>query len=254
MYHWEFYSKIAQQIEPSGLVSGIIGDLWAGSVMTTAPRSPDDLLDLGYRHGLHADSKRAGLNSQTHRIQEYDEQKNNLIEPKRRIIYLVRTKLILLSYLLRVPEQIGFKPVTPYLTLDFAMQLLNLPEERRKNRVWQREFFKREGLNVENNAMRNSRMNSLDFENIRSSPPSMLDSNLLREVISSEYVSWINRNIQNIGKIGVLRHYASRLRYVSRIVRTLGIDDDVLEAYSAYLTIRPIQDALERRHIASKEN
>ncbi|MDP3402473.1 MAG: hypothetical protein Q8S35_00765, partial [bacterium] len=57
MYHIEFYRKILAKTGPGRpLLSGIIGDAWAGSVVLEPITDTGGLRALGYSHGMHADS------------------------------------------------------------------------------------------------------------------------------------------------------------------------------------------------------
>ena len=79
-----------------------------------------------------------------------------------RVFTVVRLRLTLLSYLLSVPASLGLRARAPYLDIDLAMRMLTLPAEQRKERRWQREFFARQGVDLEARAFSFDERNTLN--------------------------------------------------------------------------------------------
>ena len=247
MYHFEFYTKMRKRLHGNqALLSGIFGDVWAGSI---PPRHIDRsarLVELGYTHGLCANPDRLRLQSR-HVLRErfWVENRRRLQDHRFQVVTTVRLKLMLISYLMRVPRLFGFEPWTPFLDIDIVMAMLNVSQHRRANRQWQRDFFRKVGLDLEAQSLRSSRQNNLNFQALRRLPLRPLDSALLADVIDPCYVNWINTHAR-ITPLGKLRSRLVRVRKLGGALRRLGVYDRTLQAYSAYLCLRPIESVLMR--------
>ncbi len=154
MYQMEFFQKILQQypdLNGSAFLSGIIGDAWAGSLSIAPMKSPQDLKYLYYSHGLNADSDASLLPVCNHEMleQHFERERQYLLNDKYRVVAAMRCKLTLLSYLMRVPEHVGFKPWSPFLDQQVALDMLNISADRKKKRKWQREFFAKHQCDLE---------------------------------------------------------------------------------------------------------
>jgi hypothetical protein len=250
MYQLEFYQQItALHAPPLPLLSGIIGDAWAGAVEIPPLRCPADLLQLGWTHAMCADPGMSLLHSDGASAAEYFErQRGRLADARWRVIEAMRFKMILLAYLLRVPAHFGLQPWSPFLEPDIALAMLNLPAERRSRRRWQRDLFARYRLDFEAQPLRADRRNTLNQQALRRMPPRPLDERLLREVIRPDYLQWINRTLRRCGAAWDLLWGLVRCRRLGRPLRRRGLRDRRLEAYYAYLTLRPIENALRRRN------
>ncbi len=255
MYHIEFYNNILRQhpnLYNASFLSGIIGDAWAGSVEIPSLQSPGDLSLIGYTHGLNADSHMSNFVRSSHEIREafFLNSFTELKDPVFRIIESMRAKIILLSYLIRVPESFGFVPWSPFLCIDVAMGMLNLPPNRRQQRLWQRDLFRKNGLDIESMGLGSSKKNSLNHQAMLRVPLKPLDPSLLREVIRVEYIEWINRNISNrsFSLLSNSKIFLLNVRKVGGVLRRLGVTDSKLQAYCAYLTLKPIENAIRRRN------
>lgn len=253
MYHFEFYTKMLPKVSGGNpFLSGIIGDAWAGSVNIPALESCADVKRLGYSHGLHADSAQSVLTVERLRLSRYWEtRKDQLEDPRLRVVEAMRFKITLLCYLMIVPRTFGFRWWSPFLDIEVAMAMLNLPPERRRGRVWQKEFFQKHGLDFESMNLKVTHQNTLDLQALRRIPVRPLDVNLLREVVKPVYVEWINRNVVN-HQSGTDRALGRllRIRKVGGALRRLGFTASTsrqLEAYNAYLVLLPIENLLRKR-------
>jgi hypothetical protein len=177
----------------------------------------------------------------------YEKKKERLKDPRCRIIEMTRIKMMLLSYLLRIPESLGIKVWSPYLCEDVAMAMLNLPKKSRENRAWQSDFFRRKGVMLEDMGLQSDKRNVLDKEAIKNISPSLLDVEKLSELFNRDYIKWINEtiNVPNIKR--KLKQYMITTRYVKHAYAMLGGKDDLAAAYNAYLTIRPIEQLLIKK-------
>jgi hypothetical protein len=148
---------------------------------------------------------------------------------------------VLLSYLLRVPETFGFKAWSPYLDRDIALAMLGLPDERRRNRQWQADLFRRHGVCLEDMNLRATNSNVLDRIAVRRRPVPPLNEHLLSQLFKREYIRWINRSLSDVSFLSNVRERCMTTRYVKGVLGILGLRDNVLPAYYAYLTIKPIE-------------
>jgi hypothetical protein len=251
MYQMEFYNAIRKCMGAgTPLLSGIIGDAWAGSVEIPPLSGPDDLTMLGYTHGLRADPRTSLLRTELPLRREYFERMSpTLADPMMRVVEAMRFKLILLSYLLTVPRAMGFLPWGPFLQSDIALSMLTLPEGRRRGRAWQRDYFSEAGVDFESGEQSYNSSNTLNLQAMRKWPLPPLDVGLLREVIQPRYIDWINRSIGRQGPMWEWLWFQShwRPRKVGFLCDLLALNDERLPAYSAYITLKPIECLLKRR-------
>ena len=255
MYHFEFYQKMLPKVEGSNpFLSGIIGDAWAGSVNILALGNCVDLRRLGYTHGLQADSAQSHFPVEQSLISGYWEmQKNRLEDFRFRVVEAMRFKLMLLCYLKIVPSVFGFQWWSPFLDIEIAMAMLNLPLERKRDRLWQKEFFQRQGLDLESMNLKVTLQNTLDLQALRRIPVTPLDVGVLREVVRSEYVKWINRNLANrpFAWTESALNRLLRVRKVGGALRRMGlvVTNRQTDAYNAYVVLLPIEKLLKRRNL-----
>ena len=139
----------------------------------------------------------------------------------------------------------GFKPWSPFLDMDIAMAMLKLPEHRRKGRLWQKEFFERQGLDVENIRLKSSRKGHLNLKAFRQVPLSPLDVNLLAEIINPQYIQWINQKLQSTSTWSHVYDDCLHTPYLKEILKKCGLNDIRMQAYCAYLTLRPIENIMK---------
>lgn len=249
MYHFEFYSKIREELAgQKAFLSGIFGDVWAGSVPYTQLGDPKNINKIGYTHGMRADPSRL-IFDPDHDIRErfWRSNINHISDERLQIVTIIRIKIMLISYLIRVPQIFGFLPWTPYLDIDVAMAMINLPPQRRKNRVWQKDFFSKVGLDLESERLSSARGNSLDLQGIRNIPPRPLDQSLLSSLIDPAYVAWINRNI-GMTLLGDMHRKILSIPKIGGALRRLHLDDPTLKAYFAYLCLRPVEATQKAIH------
>jgi hypothetical protein len=249
MYHIEFYKKILPKVSGGNpFLSGIIGDIWAGNWDIPPIYNPSDVKHLGRTYDMNADSTMSQLKSKRLMLEDYFvNHAERLKDPLLRIIEAVRFKIMLLSYLMTVPRSFTFKPWSPFLDIEVDMAMLTLHQERRQNRIWQREFFQKKGVDFESMNIKVDMGNTLGYQAMRRIHLKPLDSKLLREVVKSEYVEWINRQVQQQGILWEWFWKLVKSPRIGRPMRMLGIKDQRLQALSAYLTLKPIESLLLKR-------
>lgn len=248
MYQMDFYDRIREK-EPAGslLLSGIVGDVWAGSVWPSPIANPRDLHLLGHSHGVSADSSQCKTVSKFELREEFFEcHRRELDDVRWRVLAVFRFKMILLRYLLRVPVGRGFRPWSPFLESGPSLEMLMLPEADRRDRTWQKEWFSREGLMLEDLGLKVSKENSLDLSAIKTAPPPPLNEKALARLFQPEYVRWINSNVAPGGPGLELVRTLLRTPKIRGALRRCGLKDNQLKAYAAYLILKPIESLLLR--------
>ena len=261
MYQIEFYRRMRERIPTGGLVlSGACGERFAGvdRVVRSIPvlRDAADGYTVFRYPNMSADARYSAFRSKRLGMTQLLETTPRLrTEVLPRVVTVTRLRMVLLSYLLSVPASLGYPAKGPFLDIDLAMRMLTLPPEQRCDRRWQREFFAREGVDLETGAYSGDGRNTLNFRAMRQVPLKPLEVALLREVVRPDYVRWINRNV---GPLGLPSELVWRLgetpgfrRGVELLQRT-GIADRRELAYNAYLTLKPIEALLRRRDRARR--
>jgi asparagine synthetase B (glutamine-hydrolysing) len=251
MYHIEFYKKISKIIKNKCLfLSGIFGDVWAGDVPIIDIKSPKDLIKLSYSHGLHADKTKLKIKDQQKQStllldNFWNKNRKYFSDYRYQIVNLIRTKMILVSYLMRLPRNFGFKTWSPFLDIDIAMAMLNLPQERRKDRLWQKEFFQKEGLDLENRSLRVNNTNTLLIQATKNKPLKPLNVDLLKNLFDEKYINWINKNII-LTFYNILKFKLLKIPKIGKLLGIIGLKG-FLEAYNAYLCLKPFEKLLNRK-------
>lgn len=262
MYHIEFYGKVADRVSPGAQVlSGIIGDAWAGSVKIPPITSTAEMTPLGYSHGMHADPTMSLLKgTATLRDEYFDTHHEKLTDPRWRVIESMRFKMVLLSFLLAVPRSLGLSTWSPFIVPEVALGMLTIDSERRKNRQWQRDFFAaKPETNVEKRLIKD-RKNTLNLKTLRTQTPlPPLDASVLREYIRPDYLEWINTTLARAPhtlRLKKLLATPASFFYLFPGIHSLptrfGLDPYTLKceesrALNAYLVLHPIQTILKMR-------
>ena len=251
MYHQEFYEKIAQQTGTGlGVLSGLVGDLWAGSIKPLPADSVRDLPALGFSRGIHANSQKCRLpNEGRYRRLFWEKRVKRLQNPICQIVEVIRQKMMLLRYLLVVPEITGFKPWTPFTNPQIALGMLAIPAEQRQDRLWQKHWFKRHGLAVEETTS-GSRNNTIDLFALEFCPPEPLAPELLKELFPQTYLEEVNRRVFRPSSLSRQWAYLCGQPKIASLNRYTRIPNHYLAAYNTYETLKPLELLLRRRNNA----
>lgn len=263
MYHFEFYRNLKKMISSgdTAFLSGIFGDLWAGNLEIQNIGSAAELEKLSYNHGLRADRTKSLLKDDG-RIRNDFWSKNKTIinDPYHQTILVIRLKMILISYLLRVPEIFGFRSWSPFLDQDIALGMLTLPTNRRQNRVWQKEYFQKTGI-LPTKVGRCDPRNNLAIQSLKIQSLPELNRKLLGEIVQSSYIEEINLRLAKVQsrlqKDGLYQKIFN-LPKIGGFLKKAGLnspeefDQTEQEAYNAYLVLKPIEQALIKRNQAKK--
>ncbi|MDE6743354.1 MAG: hypothetical protein K2J95_05710 [Lachnospiraceae bacterium] len=222
MYQMEFYDIIGKIENNCGnVLSGIYGDLWAGNWKFDNLKNSRDLENLAITHGLHADSAFCKL-SEKHEIRDafYEKHREKLKDEKWRIIFAARMKMVLLSYLLQVPQYYGFSTWSPFINVEVISQMINLDRKEKERRKWQVDYFKSNGVLIGEMGLVCDANNTLNVTACHTIIPEPLNVKLLGTLMEEHYVESINK------KLPAINHIAD-------------------SAYCGYLTLFPLQKILE---------
>jgi len=197
MYHFEFYNKIKQIVgNDTTVLSGIIGDAWAGKSFNSI-NSPDDVFRLGLSYTYCVNPDFIKLTPSIDYEEEYFERKKDLLKvPQYRVIESMRFKMMLLRYLMLVPESLGMDAFSPFLDIEVATSMLNLRPERRNNRQWQFDFFRKNNVAVEDHDHLNHYMepNTSDLDAQRNIPLGPVSKEYFQSIIDYRVIDFINNS------------------------------------------------------------
>lgn len=254
MYHVEFFKNILASfpLKGAGLLSGIYGDLWSGNVPFQKLRSPEDLIKIGYTHGISIYKSHFVLKSGNElRDNFWDNNCGNINDSFFQMVLLSRTKMILLNYLLALPASFGLSPWSPFLDQEVALRMLSIAPSRRQGRQWQVDYFKKAGLLVEERAPSCTRSQYLNHRAMHSVPLAPLQAGLLREIVKPSFVEWVNNKVSHLSLYDRLVTGLANMpiNHLGGALRTLGFDKR-LSAYYSYLILKPLEQLMEKRNHA----
>ncbi len=248
MYHIEFYTKIFEKykFKQPTFLSGIFGDIWAGSINYEDINSFQDIIKLGYTHGLNLDLQFLNYKSKN-RIKEkfFLNNKDFLENDKTKAVFTIRMKLMLISYLSQIPEYFGMPVWTPYLNFKIVISTLNLPEEQRKGRVWQENFFNSVGLGLEKMGLASRQSNNLDFEVAKNMSFEPIDVEMMKRYISKDRLEKINNLIESSSFYENIKNHLLNIPKVGGILRRVGIKNNFMQALNEYYVIKAIEKGLK---------
>jgi hypothetical protein len=91
--------------------------------------------------------------------------------------------------------------------------------------------------------IRKTYQNNLNFQAWKRIPLQPLNTNLLASYIDLSYLEWINRELTQTGLVRKQLLELQCLPKIGRLIR-LGTNDSHYRAYTAYLTLKPIEKVL----------
>lgn len=199
MYQLEFYKKIKSRYSTDNLtlLSGIIGDVFAGTVRVNDIHSAHELTNLGYLHGICIEDDICTLSGKTNYIAEeyYEKNKDKIADKNWCVLLTLRLKLMLLSYLLKTPQSLGMNTWSPFIIPEISMGMLNLDWSLKNDRVWQQREFDKLNMNFGWEKGKCDYNMVLDIETLRKNPVRPLDVKLLGRVVDEKYVQQVNEYI-----------------------------------------------------------
>ncbi len=258
MYQMEFYEQVRRRVAGGNLLlSGVFGDWIEGKCDTWAPpiARPSEVRNVIFTFNQKADIRASRIPWTGELAEEYYETKRETFAHHRlRCVEAVRFRMGILHYLVRVAELYGFEVDTPFLDVDVATAMLTLSDERRCHRAWVADYFESRGAYFDKQLGGNPGY-SLFMPVMRRQPLAPLDDALLAEVVAPDYVRWINRTVSWRGAwyegydlLGQRHGFRRAAVWLDKH----GLHQCRLDAYFAYLTLRPIQRLLQKRDAARR--
>ena len=247
MYHIEFYKKILKlcNCDDATFVSGIIGDAWAEYNKISDIKNVDDLIKLGYTHGVSINSKALKISTNNKvKNKVFTEIGKFLNDDKLRTIFAMRTKIILISYLTQLPEYFGFPVWTPFLNFENVRAMISLPDNIRKKRIWQKEFFKKNKLYLEGMNLQVEKSNNLDYIMMMKNDFENLDIEKLSKYVNSDQLKHINKTINNKKEKISIKNQLLSIPKIGGGLRLLGFSNTHLDALHEYIILKAIEKAL----------
>ena len=248
MYHIDFYTRMLQQhdLRSPTLLSGIVGDAWAGRVPSYEINSPQDLRLLGYTHALSIDQKNIERTAASEaRARFFHDNRCALAERRLHPVFIVRLKLMLISYLTQLPEYFGIPTWTPFLNLRIAQKMLCLEEEKRTHRRWQKAFFERVDLNLEAMDLGGDPINQLDYAIGIKARLDPIDVESVKRYINKSRLLEINQRLKKRSSLNDFKNQLLFRRRIGSILRRLGMRNDFLRALQEYYVIETLQKSIE---------
>lgn len=248
MYHIEFYMKILEEnkFNLPTFISGIFGDIWAGSVSYKKINNHCDLINLGYTHGMKLDDDFIILNKLDSSKKEfYKKNCQTLNNDKLKAVTTVRMKISLISYLTQIPEYFGLPVWTPFLNYEIVKATINIDDERRKDRVWQRDFFRKVDLNLEDMNLKSSKQNKLNYEVARRRKLEPLDVDLMSKYVNEVRLIDINNTLSQLSFFQNLKNQLLFIPKIGGLLRCLGFRNEFLIALNEYYVIKSVEKGLK---------
>lgn len=249
MYHIDFYEKIRKSLNTADgvFLSGIFADVWAGSINYEPMNKPDDLIKYSYAHGLCVDRKNI-LQSSPDGVKKsfYDEYKNIINVNKARAVFTIRMKIILISYITSIPEYFGYPVCTPYLNFEIVKAFLEIPEDERKNRIWQKIYFRETGMNIEE-MVSGSTHNLIDLINFRQHNFEFIKEPFLPEYIKPGFINKVNNYFKGKHYLDYLILMINSTPKIWRIGKMLGLSPSMRKYFNSYLTLKSVEMAKEMK-------
>ncbi len=245
MYQIDFYHKIFNSKSQSNsiLISGIVGDAWAGSI-NYADSKKIDFKKIAYSHNLCLDmqifNENFYSNNSIFEISE-DEYKDHMSNDRLKVLYTIRTKMILLSYLMTLPEYFGIPSISPFLNYKIVKSMLMIKPERRRNRQWQRDYFKTRGLYVETSNLRFSRINTIGVDLVEGHSFDKLNANLLSDYFKPEMIEQINQKLLNPSFFDIFLAKSEKIPIWRRILKIIRVNNPIKKALINYTILKPIE-------------
>jgi hypothetical protein len=226
-------------------LSGIIGDAWSESGKFEQINNVGDITKLGYSHGMFLNKCHLNIETSNNLYSAYFNKYSRYLQNDRvKTVQAMRIKIILLSYLTQIPEYFGLLVWTPFLNLQIVKTILNIPKSRRKDRIWQRDFFRKVGLNLEDMNLKSSKVNKLDYEAARKSPPEPLNVSLMTPYVKKSRLIEINKTLSKQDLFDSIKNQLLFVPKVGGLLRRLGFKNNFLIALNEYYVIKSVEKGL----------
>lgn len=247
MYHFEFYSKIRSLLgdrKKARVLSGIYGDVWAGSWNFAPVLRPTQVKNLAVTHNVEASRKLLGVSDYTtdRECSFFNEFREELKDPLYRVVAAARLKMILIRHLIETPAALGFSASSPFLDLQIAGEMLAIDATRRENRKWQREFLEANcPVAGKRKSTRRLDFNVSDLNGAQKvKVPILAATESTPDVLRNYDLKKISSRVQ-ISKVKLLLEVLVRTTKIPRILQRLRIVQSTFEEiYADYVILYPL--------------
>lgn len=186
MYQMEFYQKLRHLTNKnSSLLSGIFNETWSGRYDAPVIKNHKQLVQLGNTHGINCNHNVSwffGKNKLN--MNFFENMKGKLRNKRNALIMLVRERIMLISYLLKVPDYLGFPSWSPFLNYEIADQMLRFPKPLRTERKWLQSYFEKNGILLEEMSIDFLTANTLDEDASRRIPIPNVNTKILKKYVN----------------------------------------------------------------------
>jgi hypothetical protein len=250
MYHIEFYKKILSKklLNTPTVLTGIVGDMWAESrKVTKIINSHDDLIGLGYTHGMALDCSAINFQPDNSSKKEYFRRYEKYFRNDKALaIFTIRNKLMLLSYLDQLPEYLGMPTWTPFLNHEIVKATLGVSEVRRKDRIWQSDFFASVGLNLEDMKLGGKPETShhLDYYIAREKIFDPIKKEVIGHLVKPSKIAEINNLLNNKYNFNKFIAWCLHVPKLGGLLKRLGFKNKYLKALHEYYILKAIEKAI----------
>ena len=248
MYQIEFYTEILKKYNFSNasFLSGICGDWWNGKIVMPDTFTFEDVSRIADFNGMNLDTKYLNVEKRNNNdIKKFFDNNTFLLSSKYKNVAMARLKIILISYLVEVPEYFGMPAWTPFLNYEIVKATLNIPEERRKEVVWQKDFFQKVNLNLEDMHLKVIKSNHLNYEITKKSILEPINIEIMKKYVNEDRLVQINNILSQISKYEAIKYQLLSIPKIGGFLRKLGLKKDYLIALYEYYVIKAIERGLK---------
>ena len=164
---------------------------------------------------------------------------------KIKAVFAMRIKLMLISFATQIPEYFGLPAWTPFLNFNIVRATLNINDKRRKNRNWERDFFNKVGLNLEDMNLKSDKSNMLNYEIARSDYLEPIDTKMMKMFIKVEKLIEINTLLDKLTFFESLKNQLLVIPKIGGILRMLGFKSNYLKTLNEYYIVKAIEMGLK---------
>lgn len=252
MYQIEFYQRIKESLapeEPAMMISGIGGSVFEGDHLSgIKAKSPDDLYKLAFTHNLSCANKYMIETPSPTEKQFFDNNRALLQEEKYFSVLMMRIKLPLLSYLTTVPAVMGIPSTAPFLNFETAVKMLSLPQHRRKERTWLKEFFTNHDLNFGTRCRHGDTRNTLNYYLFRNHTFQPLHEEPLQPYISKSEIRKINKYLKQANSFFPrIRYFLTSQRVIKEVLKIAGINNRFNKHLNCWATLKAIEKSVFKK-------
>jgi hypothetical protein len=249
MNHIEFLRNILDDIPDEKhpvLLSGLSGGAFSGGYLPKSKVSaPNQVYHLALTHGLNCSSLLPYRETNAER-KFYEQNKPLLSDPRWHSVVSMRLKMNLLHYLFKLPDHVGMSSASPYHNFDIVCQMLSLPSDRLKDRLWVKEYFKKTGLHYRARNFYGDTRNTLNRQLFSACKFENLNPRLWQNSpIHPAQIEQLNRFFKTYSSpLEKTRHFLTSQRFVKEAVKIVGLKSKFNTNLANYQTLKSIEMSL----------